>query len=109
MRNKVYQIHAFIDSKEKAKFDERVKISRLTQSAFIRRACLDDYVMNIVDPKLLSKIYAEVNRVGNNINQIAHLANSNKSISDSELQQVIGWQRELEITVSRELKGVRAK
>jgi hypothetical protein len=109
MRKKVHQIHAFIDSQEKAKFDNKVQCSKLSKSAYVRRACLEDGAITVVDPELLKKIYAEINRLGNNINQIAHLANANKNITDAELRQVISWQRELQITVSQELKGVRKK
>lgn len=89
--------------------ETRIKKSRLSKEAYMRRACLEDGAITVVDPELLKKIYAEINRLGNNINQIAHLANANKNITDAELRQVISWQRELQITVSQELKGVRKK
>lgn len=92
---------------ELERLEKKIKESGLSKEAYMRRACLDDAAIVIVDPELLKKIYGEINRLGNNINQVAHLANANKNITDVELRQVIGWQQELQITVSRELKGVR--
>ena len=109
MRKRESRVYVHLTENELARLNDLVSTSVLSREAYIRRACLDDAAIVIVDPELLKKIYAEINRLGNNINQIAHLANANKNITDAELRQVIGWQQELQITVSRELKGVRKK
>lgn len=109
MRKRESRVYVHLTDTELARLNNLVVTSALSREAYMRRACLEDGAFVIVDPELLKKIYAEINRLGNNINQVAHLANANKNITDAELRQVISWQRELQITVSRELKGVRKK
>ena len=107
MRKREKRAYMHLSEKEAAVLEQRTKISNLSQEAYMRRACLEDGGMVIVDRQLLSRIYTEINRIGININQIAHWANSNKNISQDKIEMVLEWQRQLELTVSRELGGVR--
>jgi hypothetical protein len=107
LRKREKRAYMHLSDKEVGQLEQRVKTSKLSQEAYMRRACLEDGTMIIVDRQLLMKIYAEINRLGNNINQIAHLANASKSISEHEIKLVIEWQRQLQLTVSRELGGVK--
>lgn len=107
MRKREHRVYMHLSENELVHLEKLVAESKLKREVYIRRACLEDGAIIIVDRELLKKIYAEVNRLGNNINQITHLANSSKSISDHEIKLVLEWQRQLQITISRELKGIR--
>jgi hypothetical protein len=96
-----------LNEKEYEELAQKVAESSLSREAFIRQSCLEDGQIIIVDRDLMKKLYTEINRLGNNINQIAHVANSSKNISEHEIKMVIEWQRQLQLTVSRELEGIR--
>lgn len=40
-------------------------------------------------PEIYAELLRELSAIGNNVNQIAHLANARKSISQAELQRAI--------------------
>jgi hypothetical protein len=107
LRKREKRAYMHLSEKEAARLEKRVKTSGLSQEAFMRRACLEDGAIVIVDRLLLTKIYAEINRLGNNVNQIAHWANSNKDVTPKQVDMMLEWQRQLQLTVSRELGGIK--
>ncbi|KKI50001.1 hypothetical protein CHK_2617 [Christensenella hongkongensis] len=42
----------------------------------------------VIDRKVIGSIYAELNKIGSNVNQIAHIANSDKKISADSIRRV---------------------
>lgn len=60
----------------------------LTKSSYIRHAILYGGIkktMPRVDEELIKKLVYEVNKIGNNINQIAYICNSKYEVTESEM------------------------
>lgn len=57
------------------------------RSEFIRDSVLNNYIIINDDTNLRSLVY-EVNQIGNNVNQLAHLANQNKKIESDEIESL---------------------
>lgn len=66
------------------------------RSEFIRDSVLNNYIIINDDTNLRSLVY-EVNQIGNNVNQLAHLANQNKKIEADEIE-----------TLKNEIKEIRS-
>lgn len=54
------------------------------RSEFIRESILNNYIIINDDTNLRELVY-EVNRIGNNINQLTRLANQNKEVQSEEV------------------------
>ena len=72
-----------LDDAEFEKLDERARASGLSMAAYLRARALDTAGLRAkprpsVDRELLARANADLNRVGNNINQIAHALNSGR-------------------------------
>jgi hypothetical protein len=70
-----------LDDAEHAKLEDRARASGLATGAFLRAAALGVAGVRAkprasVDRELLARANADLNRVGNNLNQIAHALNS---------------------------------
>ena len=72
-----------LDDAEQAKLEERASASGLSTGAYLRAAALGGAGVRAkprasVDRQLLARANADLNRVGNNINQIAHALNAGR-------------------------------
>jgi hypothetical protein len=72
-----------LDDDEHAKLEERASASGLSTGAYLRAAALGRAGVRAkprasVDRQLLARANADLNRVGNNINQIAHALNAGR-------------------------------
>ena len=72
------------------------------RSQFIRNAVLNNFII-INDDTNLRKLVYEVNRIGNNINQLAHLANQNKKIKQEEIEDLQNEVKEIRSLVFHSL------
>ena len=68
---------------------ERVRIQSF--SKYCRKMMIDGYVLVIDDSKELKEFTIEINKIGVNINQIAHALNSGDSISKETIDQLKDW------------------
>ena len=57
-------------------------------AAYIRKCCLTDERVVVIDRKVIGSIYAELNKIGSNVNQIAHIANADKKISAHSIRRI---------------------
>jgi hypothetical protein len=69
-----------LDDAELAKLEERSRAAGLTMGAYLRACALETAGVRAkprapVDRELLARTNADLNRVGNNVNQIAHALN----------------------------------
>lgn len=90
------------DDAELAAFEERARASGLDDGAYIRSCTLGDAGPRArkrtpVDRELLARTNADLNRVGNNLNQIAHALNAGGSVI---LSEIAATSRELLATLS---------
>ena len=68
---------------------ERVRIQSF--SKYCRKMLIDGYVLVIDDSKELKEFTLEINKIGVNINQIAHALNSGDSIPKETIDQLKDW------------------
>ncbi|MCD7904843.1 MAG: MobC family plasmid mobilization relaxosome protein [Clostridiales bacterium] len=77
-----------VTAEEKAAIKEKMKQADMTNmSEFIRMAVTVNPIVNI-DMTAIFKLSYEINRIGNNINQIAKKANASKHICQSDIDEV---------------------
>jgi len=80
-RERNRRIHIRFNEQEYQAFMEYYKKSGLqTQRDFILAMCLNGYLVK-VDTSGLNRVAEEINRIGVNINQIAHRVNSTDALS----------------------------
>lgn len=77
MRTKAIRVHLTEDELRLAK--EKSQLAGLNMSEYIRKQITDGYVISLVNRELVVKMADEFNAIGVNINQIAKIANTNKS------------------------------
>ena len=68
---------------------ERVRIKSF--SKYCRKMIIDGYVLVIDDSKELKEFTLEINKIGVNLNQIAHALHSGDSISKETIDQLKDW------------------
>lgn len=91
-RNTAVLVRLSTQEKEKLKADAAAcslktepYIRKLIMGNVIRPRPPDDYV----------KLLREINAIGNNINQIAHIANAERHISQNKIEEVLHLQDEI--------------
>lgn len=85
-REREINIHIRFSGEEyKAFLDGYEKSGMRTQREFILAMCLRGYIVK-VDTSGLNRVAEELNRIGVNINQIAHKVNSTSALSAPELR-----------------------
>lgn len=70
------------------------KVGIKNLSSYIRKMAIDGYIIK-QDFKLLKEYLVELNRIGNNINQIAKIANSYGDVYHTDLQEIKNQLNEL--------------
>lgn len=78
----------------------------LSVAAFIRRCCLTNEKVKIIDQEVIRDLYREINYIGHNINQITRLANTDKRIEPESLQRVETWLEEVKRLIDKKLGGL---
>lgn len=78
-----------VNEKEKRKLIEKSEIAKLSLSEYLIKQVLDKDIV-ILDE--LNEVVTELRRIGNNINQLTHLANSGRiyTVDLSEVKQELG-------------------
>lgn len=87
-RNRPILIQIYLSEDEKNILDEKVRLSRSRNySSFIRHLIKYGFVYD-VDYSYISEMNYQLGKIGNNINQIAHIANTNACISQNQINEV---------------------
>lgn len=106
-RNRPFQIKFNVSAKEKELIDKKQEQTGIeNKGAFYRKMIIDGYVIN-TDVSAIKDVTIAMNRIGNNINQIARRTNQTGNIYKEDLQEInekIGdiWQL-LKSTLSNQL------
>ena len=87
MRANTNKLNFYVDDDVKKKLKKLSNESGLTMSAVITKLIMGYQIQPLKTEELL-RIYKELNHIGGNINQIAHIANSSKYISNNNLDYV---------------------
>lgn len=86
--NNIYHLHIELREGEHQKMLEDVKKSGLTKSTYIRKLIKEEKVKARPTSEI-SELYTEVNRIGNNINQIARSVNTGITSSETTAEQAL--------------------
>ena len=84
MRANTNKLNFYVSDAVRKKLERLSKNSGLTMTAVITKLILECEIHPLKTDELL-KIYNELNHIGNNINQIARIANSKHEIAQQEL------------------------
>lgn len=80
------RVYFYLSDEELSKLNDRLEhYNSSNRSEFIRDSVLNNYIIINDDTNLRELVY-EVNRIGNNINQLTKLANQNKEIQSEEIK-----------------------
>ena len=79
----------------------------LTVSGFIRKSCFSEGKVIVIDRRIIRDVYKEMNAIGNNINQIARVANSCKSVSRENFEYVESALDQIWRIVDEKLGGIK--
>lgn len=84
-----------VTEEEKEQILENVeKANAGNVATYARKMLLDGIVVN-VDLSVIEDLTVSLNRIGNNINQIARVANEKRSINQEEIEEVKRLQKEI--------------
>ena len=94
MKKRTYCHWLYLSEEEKAILDEKVKLSGMKNAnIFLRHLIKYGYVYEVDYSELHENNY-QLGKIGNNINQIAAVANKNRYISDHSISEVKGMVEE---------------
>jgi hypothetical protein len=104
MRTRKNFIATRLNDAEKHHFLRLVEQSGCSRYEFIRRLIMGAELKKVPDEDIRS-LSRSVDRIGNNINQIAHLANARGYVEQGDLEEV----RLLQKQIVAEVKGIKQK
>lgn len=93
-REREHQIKFFVNDKELEQLKKKVKKSRLNQSEYLRKCSLEKEIIIVDD---LQNVFLELNRQGNNLNQLTRVVNQgeiniNIDTENLEKELIETWQ-----------------
>ena len=104
-RNRKLNVYLFDEELEvlNAKADE----AELSKSEYIRNMILFGaaHERTVFSKKEASALHYEINKIGNNLNQIAYRANSNKTIDDRDFQSLYANYVDLLTSFEKYIRG----
>ena len=77
-----------VSERERREIEEKAAVTGMAASAYIRTMALEGENVDITIHENRQKLMHELSAIGNNINQIARMANTNVFISKSDVQEV---------------------
>lgn len=86
MRANTNKLNFYVDDDVKKKLKKLSKESGLTMTAVITKLIMGYHIQPLKTEELL-RIYKELNHIGGNINQIAYIANSERHISNDNINE----------------------
>lgn len=93
MREREHFIGVWLGDQEFAHLNKQCAITGLSTSAFVRQA-IAGIQLRPRPPDEYAALLRELSAIGNNINQIAHWANAQKSIREAEIVEAAVLARE---------------
>ena len=104
MSNKPQRIFVRVSDSEKEMIRTKAKQANMSLSEYVVALAKERKIFNL--PELPNLIF-QISKIGVNINQIATVANSKKSVSTSEIEKTQEYQKEIISLVSKILRAVR--
>jgi len=106
-RKRTRKLNVYLLDEELAIFDAKADEAEMSKSAFIRNMIMfgEVHERTMFSKKDTEALLYEVNRIGNNINQIAFRANSNKTIDERDFQNMYDNYMELLSVYDKFMRG----
>lgn len=95
MRKRNHRIVFYLNEQEFEMLDRKVKRTNLSREAFLRKV-IQDIQIKEAPPVDLPQFIREIRRLGNNINQIAMIANAQGLLEIPQLRKELIELREIE-------------
>lgn len=87
---KNHQIHFFVNEDEYNLIKARMEFCKITNmSEYATRLLTDGLILIVNDAEVIKDLTREINSIGNNINQIARVANTTNCISAKEVDDLL--------------------
>ncbi len=103
------RVEARFDESEYFQLHRNAQQSGNSVAAYIRRCCLNDEKVIVIDRRVVRDVYREMNSIGKNVNQIAKVANSDKRISPASMDRVEALLEEIWRIIDEQLGGIRTR
>ena len=105
-RSRKIPILFMVDEEEKQLLDAKIlQYGTKNMGAYLRKMAIDGMVIK-KDYTDIRKLLGEVGKIGSNINQIAKRANENLHIHQSEVEEVLRRQAEVEGLIKELLRKI---
>ncbi|SEI97591.1 mobilisation protein (MobC) [Alkalibacterium gilvum] len=102
-RNRENRVCFDLSHEEMTQLNNRLKYYHLNnRSDFIREAVLNNYIIVNDDTNLRELIY-EVNKIGNNINQLTRLANKTKIVYSDDIENLKKQMNDINLLIYKTL------
>lgn len=89
-RKRTVQIKFRVTEEERAMIEEKMKlIPTRNMEAYLRKMAIDGYVIQ-VDHSDIKEMTAQIQKIGVNINQIAHRANATGNVYQEDIEEIKG-------------------
>ena len=105
MRANTNKLNFYVDEDVKKKLKKLSKESGLTMTAVITKLIMSYQIQPLKTEELL-RIYKELNHIGGNINQIAHIGNSQKYVNKQQLDEVLNLLEDIESIMQKILSEI---
>lgn len=93
MRKRSRHVSVWLTDQEHAQLKEQARQAGLGIDPFIR-SLIEGIELRPRPPDAYAALLRELSAIGNNVNQIAHTANSKKDITSSEIDEAVKMVRE---------------
>lgn len=102
-RYRSIQVKTRLNEREYHLLSQKIKASGMSKSVYLRKMILDGYIIH-QDYGVLKECVAALGRIGNNLNQLAKVANTYHDINIPELRRLADEVSEWRLRFLRELK-----
>ena len=94
MRNRQNGVLIYLSDTEKQHLVKQAALAGVNVGAFIRKLIMGKEIRPR-PPDEYVRLLREINAIGNNINQIAHIANAQQYISEDKIETVLQMQNDI--------------
>jgi hypothetical protein len=107
MRKRTSKVTFRVTENEYFELHRKARVAGFSMESYIRHCCFVKDKIIVIDGELVRSVYKELNMTGSNVNQIARIANSNKSISKGMVHHVISLMDLLITKIDESIGGIK--
>ena len=94
MRFRQKSFHVCLTEAEAEKLEKKAKETGMKKAQLLR-AFISDNEIRAKPPEEYLRLVREINAIGNNINQIAHIANTRKYVDRKQINHIVNYLDEI--------------